>query len=119
MPFRVAVASSDGREINEHFGWARHFLIYYLTEGKFKLGEVREIDSPHCGAVQHDGAALDEIAESLSDCRLVLASRIGPGAAQLLRLKGIQSFEVADSIDQTLAKLVNSYEVKNYQRSQG
>ena len=113
MILKVAVASHDRQSVNEHFGQARHFLIYELIEDQFQLGEVREIDSPHCGEFQHDPAAIAKTAELLADCRFVLASEIGPGALEALRLKGIKGFAITGSIQQVLAKLAVSPEVKN------
>ncbi len=114
MSFKIAIASSDNQTINEHFGRARHFLIFDLVDSRFTLAEVREIASPHCGGVQHDAAAVENIVELLSDCRLVLASQIGPRVIELLRIKEIKGYAVSGLIDQTLARLASSYEVKNY-----
>jgi predicted Fe-Mo cluster-binding NifX family protein len=112
MALKVAIASNDRQSINEHFGRARHFLIFEWAEGHFKLVEVREIVSPHCGGSQHDGNAINTIVDLLSDCRFVLASQIGPGAIELLGLKSIKGFSISGVIDQALAKLAELPEVK-------
>jgi nitrogen fixation protein NifX len=118
MALKVAIASNDRQSINEHFGRARHFLIFEWVEGHFKLVEVREIASPHCGGSQHDGNAVNTIVELLSDCRFVLASQIGPGVIKLLGLKGIKGFSITGFIDQVLAKLAVWPEVKNFKNQE-
>ena len=42
MSVKVAIASSDGINIDLHFGQAESFLIYELKAGKFELTEKRE-----------------------------------------------------------------------------
>ena len=43
MNVKVAIASSDGINIDLHFGKAESFLIYELKAGKFELTEKREL----------------------------------------------------------------------------
>ena len=119
MAFKIAVASNDGQTINEHFGRARHFLIFDLVEKRFMLAEVREITSPHCGGEQHDNNAIDNIIQVLADCRFVLASQIGSGAIERLGLQGIKGFAISGPIEKTLEKLAVSYEIRNLTKSKG
>lgn len=114
MSLKVAIASNDGQNINEHFNTAKHFLIFHLRDNHFRLAEVREIESPHCYEAGHNWETLSQISELLADCYLVLASKIGPGAVELLKSKGVKALGISGSIDRVLAKLVASYEVKNY-----
>ena len=43
MSIKVAIASSDGLNIDLHFGQAKSFLIYELKDKKFELTEKREV----------------------------------------------------------------------------
>ena len=43
MSIKVAIASSDGLNIDLHFGQAKSFLIYELKDKKFELIEKREV----------------------------------------------------------------------------
>ncbi|GAB6056661.1 NifB/NifX family molybdenum-iron cluster-binding protein [Methanobacterium movens] len=83
MALRVAVASSDGKFVNQHFGKATKFLIFDIeAEGKFDFVEVRET-SPSCVSYQqHDEEELFDTVELLNDSKVVLVSQIGPGASQ-------------------------------------
>jgi predicted Fe-Mo cluster-binding NifX family protein len=43
MSIKVAVASSDGLNIDLHFGQAKSFFIYELKDKKFEFTEKREV----------------------------------------------------------------------------
>ena len=43
MSIKVAITSSDGLNIDLHFGQTKSFLIYELKESKFELTEKREL----------------------------------------------------------------------------
>ena len=41
MSYRIAVASSDEKQIDESFGSAKRFIIYEVTDGIYKRLEER------------------------------------------------------------------------------
>ena len=107
MAYRVAVASSDGKVINQHFGRSRQFLIFEIAEsGEWTFVELRE-NTPPCEMGEHHEDDMRRTAELLSDCNTVLSSQIGPGAEQILREKGITAYSITDFIDRALKKLVD------------
>ena len=111
--YYVAVASSDGIVVNTHFGKADRFLIYgILEDNSFELVEKR-ILKPVCEGGDHDERRLAENAKSLSDCRYVLVSRIGPGAMNVLEANGITAVEIPNIIDSSLNKIISYDEVQN------
>ncbi len=55
---KVAVVSSDGQNIDLHFGQAKDFLIYELKDGAFVLSEKRELPAAGVsGTVNASGTA--------------------------------------------------------------
>lgn len=106
MSYRVAVASTDGKVINQHFGRAEKFYIIDVEDsGEYRYLETREA----CAACQGGTHAEDLLvrnAELLSDCKYVLVSQIGPGAEYALSKKGITAFAVANYIDEAVKKLI-------------
>ena len=46
MSIKVAIASSDGLNIDLHFGQAKSFFIYELKDKKFEFTEKREVPAP-------------------------------------------------------------------------
>jgi nitrogen fixation protein NifX len=106
MSYKIAVASSDGKVINQHFGRSKQFLIFAVTDdGEYKFLELRE-NTPPCNAGEHGDVQMANTVELLSDCRIVLVSQIGPGAEQKLNARGIRAYSIPDFIDKALDKLI-------------
>ncbi len=98
---KVAVASTDGVFINEHFGRSKEFLIYEVDEkGEYEFLESRE-NIPH-GSNDSHGHIVSTTAELLADIEVVLVKQIGPGAEQELRNKGVLALSVNSSIEKAL-----------------
>ncbi len=107
MEIKVAVASSDGKTVNEHFGRTRSFLIYRLTGDQWRQVEERT-NLPACSGRQHDDNLLERTAELLSDCRGVVVSQIGPTAMDTLLYRNILPFVLNDTVDDALAVVLAS-----------
>ncbi|BBB89637.1 MAG TPA: NifB/NifX family molybdenum-iron cluster-binding protein [Methylomusa anaerophila] len=97
---KVAVATTDGISINEHFGKAKEFWIYEVDESAYTFLERRE-NGPHCtqDATGHTAGAT---AELLADVEVVLVIQIGPRAERELRRQGVIALPVTGSIDKAL-----------------
>ena len=109
MSFKVAVASSDGKFINQHFGRSRQFLVFAVneTDESFTFQELLTTEAV-CAGQHHDENQLAALANLLSGCHFVLATRIGPGAERLLAEKGIRALEYTAFIEDALKKLALS-----------
>ncbi|MBI4666227.1 MAG: nitrogen fixation protein NifX [Nitrospinae bacterium] len=80
---RVAFATKDGVSVNDHFGWARDFLLYDVSaDGTSKAGKIT-----------FDGGELDERGnddklsgkiDALAGCHIVYSEAIGGSAAARL-----------------------------------
>lgn len=101
MSYKIAVASSDGKVVNQHFGKATKFLIFEVEEDNFKFLELIEA-SAFCNYGEHDENELLSAVEALEGIRAVLVSQIG-------KAKGIESFDVRDFIEDALNKLIKYY----------
>lgn len=89
----VAVASSDGMDVNLHLGQAEKLLIYGPREdGLPCLIEVRE--SPEAG-----GNRWQDLANLLPDCFAMLASHAGTAPREQLAKAGINVILVEDQIE--------------------
>lgn len=107
MDIKIAVASSDGVSVNEHFGRARSFSIYRLHDAGRELVETRE-NEPACADHTHNDDALFKTAQALSDCRGVVAAQIGAGAIDALLMHRIMAFTLPGSIDEAIEALVKA-----------
>lgn len=106
MTFRVAVASTDGKFINQHFGKADKFLIFDIVGfEEFKFVELREND-PSCGSYKDDGKSTTfDTIKLISDCKAVIVSQIGPGASKKLQNEGITPLISPNFIEEVLNEL--------------
>jgi predicted Fe-Mo cluster-binding NifX family protein len=92
MPRRVAVATTDGRFIDTHFGHADRFDVYELGDGGVGFVETRR-SAAACSRGRHEDSAFDAALAALGDCEAIFVSVIGYGAARYLNQKGMRVFE--------------------------
>jgi predicted Fe-Mo cluster-binding NifX family protein len=103
----IAVASKDGKEINQHFGHAERFLIYEVEEEKVRLVEERKVErycrfDPDSPMRNH---TLRETGDALRDCRAVVCAMIGEAPKIELETLGVEAFAVEGKICPTLLDL--------------
>lgn len=113
IDYKIAVASSDGIVVNNHFGRAKDFYIYTIdSREQIKFLEKR-IMNPVCDGGNHDDQKLDENLKNLSDCDYLLVSRIGEGAYHRAKQFGIESYEIPGMIEDSIKQLINYIKIKN------
>lgn len=106
MSYKIAVASTDGKVVNQHFGRADKFHIVEVNhKDQFSYIETREIKVA-CEDGGHSEEGLAHTVDSLSDCKYVLVSQIGPGAEHALSKKGVTAFAISHYIDEAVSKLI-------------
>ncbi|MTV50498.1 dinitrogenase iron-molybdenum cofactor biosynthesis protein [Heliobacillus mobilis] len=107
MAIKVAVASSDGKLVNQHFGHTREFLIFEVDHQGFRFLEKRPV-VPHCSCDGAPPPTAKTSVESLTDCRVVLVTRIGDGPQEKLKSLGINCIISYDFIENALNEIVSS-----------
>lgn len=139
MTYKIAVASSDGVNVDIHFGAAENFLIFAVSDnGTFNLAEKREYKEEASGT---DGKAgnCPEKSECSSGCgngsgggcgngggsakvaliedvRAVVAAKIGFNVTKQLERKAISSFDVETTVQEALEKITKYfYSIDNHQ----
>lgn len=88
---QIAIASTDGKSVNTHFGKADKFIIY--EQRGIKLSRVKEIDvEPYStGNQQHifDKQRFSAVSTPLSQCSTIYCTKIGEKPAEEFRKMGI------------------------------
>ena len=90
-PVLMAVATSGGGVINEHFGHAKEFLIYEANSTDVRFISHRKVEL-YCGGNDTCGegeSVLEQIIKTLSGCEAVLCSKIGYEPWDMLEAAGI------------------------------
>lgn len=114
---KVAFATTDGENIDEHFGRAGMFAIYEISEGgytfvakrKFAEGMDKAVMDTRDMGPLHDSAVQDKV-DKLADCKLIYLTEIGgPSAARLVK-KGIMPMKMKEivSIESALGQLLET-----------
>jgi predicted Fe-Mo cluster-binding NifX family protein len=103
----IAVATKDGREINQHFGHAERFLIYSVEDGDACLVDEKQVERYCSFDPDHPlrGHVLKGIAEALDGCRAVVTAQMGEHPKAELEKLGVEPYVVSGPIKQTLLEL--------------
>lgn len=100
--YKVAVASTDGETVNQHYGRCEKFYIYSVDdEVGYDLTEER-IVKPVCQDGSHNKEAMAESVKAFLDCRYIIVSRLGSAPASLLAANKITVMELPGSIDDAI-----------------
>lgn len=110
MPYKVAVASTDGKVVNEHFGRCKIYLVLSVDDEQdaYCFDRFQSIVPP-CQNGEHQNQDFDLVLQALSDCRAVLTCKIGPVAEQYITVRGLQSLEYGGFIDDAVHKIIQYY----------
>ncbi|HEX2769824.1 MAG TPA: NifB/NifX family molybdenum-iron cluster-binding protein [Geobacteraceae bacterium] len=103
----IAVASKDGKEIDQHFGHAERFLIYDVEGTDATLVDEKKVERYCSYDSDHPLRAhiMQKIAEALGGCRAVLCAQIGQGPQMEMERLGIDTYVVEGPIRPTLVEL--------------
>ncbi len=113
MKTRIAVASTDGKVVNQHFGRADTFYIVEADEDTMEYWFVEKRNAePVCHGGDHEADSMKQAVRNLSDCNYVLVSRAGMRARCELEQAGTGVYEIPDSIDNAVDKLLRYIKVQ-------
>lgn len=89
---KIAIVSTDGTNVNEHFGKAEKFLVYDASDSGLKLIEERPSTPLSVGDPDHpfDSDRFGAIVDVIKDCKSVYITQIGETPATKLKEQGIE-----------------------------
>jgi predicted Fe-Mo cluster-binding NifX family protein len=97
----IVVTTSDGKNIDLHFGACKKFYVYNENAG---FSEIREYGHT---VDWHSGEGVKEVTALLSGCSYVLTAKIGGKPHSILKNAGITALEapagIADAINKVAA----------------
>ena len=112
---KVAFATTDGINVDEHFGRAGKFAVYELTEKEYRFVELRKFAEGRDTGIEatkdmgqiHESMVEKKI-DRLADCKIIYLTEIGGPSAARLAKKGIMPIKVKEivSIKESLDKLL-------------
>jgi predicted Fe-Mo cluster-binding NifX family protein len=103
----IAVATKDGKQINQHFGHAVRFLVYEVEGGSIRLVDEKKVERYCTYDEAHPlrGHVLRGIAEALQGCRAIVCSQIGPAPQEEMSNLGFEVFAIEGEINSSLTEL--------------
>lgn len=103
--YKAAFASTDGENVNIHYGKAEKFYVYLINDEEgYDFLEERSVQ-PVCQNGSHLIPQMESSTSQFTDCRYVVASKIGSGALSSLASKGINAMELPGPIDEAILKV--------------
>lgn len=105
---RIAVTTSDGKQVDEHFGKATSFKIYDLENGVLKMVDLREVQS-YCECEngepvgpnhQFSNDRFTLVTDQIKDCKVLYTKQIGDKPKKQLKNFGIDVQLCGCKIDQ-------------------
>ncbi len=74
---KVAFATKDLTNIDDHFGWAKQFAVYEITKGGFKLSSIVKTEE----TPENEDDKINSKIDAVRGCAIVYCQAIGPTAA--------------------------------------
>lgn len=112
---KIAVASSDGYTVNQHFGRADKFFIYTADEETGEIVDENErIETSFCQDGAHNVDLMAKTLDELGDCQYLLVSRIGQRARNEVERRGMEVYEIPGDIAVSLEKLIQYIRLQNF-----
>lgn len=103
----IAVASKDGRKIDQHFGHAERFLVYDVEGASIRLVDEKKVERYCTYDEAHPlrGHLLRGIAEALQGCSAIVCSQIGPAPREEMSRLGYEVYTLEGEIGSALIEL--------------
>ena len=101
---RIAVASSNGENVDLHFGKARSLYVYEYNEEKDEISFLEqrtveiEVDMKHQNP---------KIIKAIEDCEVAICKQFGPKAAIYAEDAGLKLVKEEGSVEEALKNYVN------------
>ena len=101
---RIAVASSNGENVDLHFGKARSLYVYEYDEEKDEISFLEqrtveiEVDMKHQNP---------KIIKAIEDCEVAICEQFGPKAAIYAEDAGLKLVKEEGSVEEALKNYVN------------
>jgi nitrogen fixation protein NifB len=108
--YRIAVATTDGREVDQHFGFAEKFRTYVvegpnITEGP-SIDVTEEQEIPLFGPGHR--TKIEATSDKLKGMDAVISTKFGLPAIELLKENGIEPIEDSGDLEAAVRKAVAS-----------
>lgn len=90
---KIAFASSNGENIDQHFGWSKQFYLYEVTkESSEVLSIIDSWDEP-----EGEKEKLNYKIGTIHEADIMYCTQIGPTASKMIQASGVHPVRVAEN----------------------
>ncbi len=110
MKYRIAIGSTDGIHVTEHFGGSRQFIIVEIDQERDEIKYIEERPcafNTHCG--EHQEELLREKIKVIADCQIVLVKKIGGQSEKILNHHDMIVLQYQGTIEAALSRISSFY----------
>lgn len=108
----IAVTTSNGIDVDTHFGKAESFLVYEVGSGEPAL-RYQVLTPPYCGGSGPGHSLMPDklaaIARALGDCRVVVTAMIGEAPREEMDRLGIDVISGTGPVNTLLQEVIKLY----------
>ncbi|MDR2874231.1 MAG: FeMo cofactor biosynthesis protein [Methanobrevibacter sp.] len=105
---KIAIASSDGKNVDLHFGKANSIYVYYFDGENSKFIEHRTVEID-----LNERHQWTKVLDVISDCDIIMSAQTGFKSKYGIEKAGLKSFEVKGPIETVLKKYIDHYKFMN------
>ena len=105
---KIAVASTDGKNVDLHFGKAKTLCIYQYENGKSELIEKREVK-----IIPNKKHQWKETLNTINDCDIIICKQAGINGKFGIEKAGLKLVETTQTVEQALNDYIKHYEFMN------
>ena len=127
MAYKIAVATSDGVNVDLHFGSTETFTIFTVENRDYEITEnrtvpkweVTDVNQSNCytgcnsgcgsGHGCHGGGGNSLAVELLKDCRAIVCAKIGRNILKQFETRAISTFDIEMPVSEALPKIIEYY----------
>ena len=116
MAYRIAIASTNGVVVDQHFGHADRFLIIEIDGDKYKYVCTRGTQRV-CQGHYHQESSFEKAIDVLSDVHALIVAKIGQAPSQYFESCGLAVYEAPFPILPLMEKIISDklWEVDKWQ----
>ena len=122
MAYKIAIGTSEKKNVNLHFGEIESVSVYEVNEsdGSYSFLEERKItrdpEKEKCESGCSCGSNFAvKVGQTIGDCTYFLVSKIGPKPHRLLQENKVNCLEAPFEIEEAVSKL-NDYYISHKKR---
>ena len=113
MTYKIAIGTSDGKNIDLHFGQLNSISIFEVNEsdGTYSFLESRKIERYQKKEAAETGCSCgtEKIGKLINDCTYLLVAKIGNKPYRILQENNVNCIEAPFEMNEAVSKLNDYY----------